>query len=112
MLSIHPSVDGGIRPTAKDFQGGTLVCKCTKDPVEVTIRGQTAHNHACGCTKCWKPKGALFSVVAVVPHDKLTVTRNGQKLSIVDKNAIKAAIGDWKKKNGVAEAVTAEVAAH
>jgi S-(hydroxymethyl)glutathione synthase len=87
MLSIHPSVDGGIRPTAKDFQGGTLVCKCTKDPVEISIRGQTAHNHACGCTKCWKPKGALFSVVAVVPHDKLTVTRNGQKLSIVDKNA-------------------------
>ncbi|HEY1416889.1 MAG TPA: hypothetical protein VGF41_03265, partial [Myxococcaceae bacterium] len=71
MLSIHPAVDGGIRPGAKDFQGGTLVCKCSKDPVEVTIRGQTAHNHACGCTKCWKPAGALFSVVAVVPHDKL-----------------------------------------
>ena len=31
--------------------------------------------------------GALFSVVAVVPHDKLSVTRNGQKLSIVDKSA-------------------------
>ena len=60
MLSIHPSVDGGIRPGTKDFQGGTLVCKCTRDPVEVTIRAQTAHNHACGCTKCWKPDGALF----------------------------------------------------
>jgi S-(hydroxymethyl)glutathione synthase len=87
MLSIHPAVDGGIRPGAKDFQGGTLVCKCKSDPVEVTIRAQTAHNHACGCTKCWKPPGALFSVVAVVPHDKLTVTKNGQKLSIVDKTA-------------------------
>ena len=38
MLSIHPSIDGGIRPGAKDFKGGTLVCKCAKDPVEVTIQ--------------------------------------------------------------------------
>jgi S-(hydroxymethyl)glutathione synthase len=87
MVSIHPAVDGGIRPGAKDFQGGTLVCKCTQDPVEVTIRTQIAHNHACGCTKCWKPKGALFSVVGVVPHDKLTVTKNAKKLAIVDKTA-------------------------
>ena len=52
------------------FAGGTLVCKC-KDgkPVKVGIKGDVAHNHACGCTKCWKPEGAKFSVVAVVPRD-------------------------------------------
>ncbi|MDE2251591.1 MAG: S-(hydroxymethyl)glutathione synthase [Gammaproteobacteria bacterium] len=83
-ISIHPSVDNGIRPAAKDFAGGTLVCKCTHNTVEVTIKSQSAHNHACGCTKCWKPKGALFSVVAVVPRDKLGVSRNGAKLAIID----------------------------
>lgn len=86
-VSIHPSVDNGIKPGTKDFAGGTLVCKCTDKPVKVTVKSQSAHNHACGCTKCWKPKGALFSVVAVVPRDSLTVTENADKLAIVDPNA-------------------------
>ncbi|HVO00426.1 MAG TPA: S-(hydroxymethyl)glutathione synthase [Steroidobacteraceae bacterium] len=86
-ISIHPSVDNGIRPGARDFAGGTLVCKCASNAVEVTITSQSAHNHACGCTKCWKPKGALFSVVAVVPRDKLSVTKNADKLAIVDPSA-------------------------
>ena len=85
--SIHPSVDQGIKPASKDFKGGTLVCHCADSPVEVTIRAQTAYNHACGCTKCWKPAGALFSVVAVVARDKLEVTKNPQKLAIVDAKA-------------------------
>jgi S-(hydroxymethyl)glutathione synthase len=42
----------------------------------------------CGCTKCWKPKGALFSQVAVVPRDKLKVAANGDKLKVVDPNAV------------------------
>ena len=83
-VAIHPSVDNGIKPGAKDFAGGTLVCKCATDPVEVTVKSQSAHNHACGCTKCWKPKGALLSVVAVVPRDKVSVTKNADKLAIVD----------------------------
>jgi S-(hydroxymethyl)glutathione synthase len=41
----------------------------------------------CGCTKCWKPAGALFSQVAVIPRDKLSVTANGNKLDIVDSSA-------------------------
>ena len=86
-VSIHPSVDNGIQATGKDFAGGTLVCKCTDKPVKVSIKSQTAHNHACGCTKCWKPKGALFSVVAVVSRDKLNVEQNGDKLAIVDPSA-------------------------
>ena len=66
-ISIHPSVDSGIKPGAKDFAGGTLVCKCSQNPVKVTVNSQSAYNHACGCTKCWKPQGALFSLVASYP---------------------------------------------
>lgn len=87
-ISIHPSVDGGIKPAAKDFAGGTLLCKCSSDPVEVSVAAQSQHNHACGCTKCWKPKGALFSVVAVAPREKVEVTRNAQKLGVIDANAL------------------------
>lgn len=85
--AIHPSVDNGIKPAASGFSGGTLTCKCATNPVEVTIKSQTAHNHVCGCTKCWKPSGALFSVVAVVPRDKLSVTKNADKLKVVDPSA-------------------------
>ena len=60
-ISIHPSVDNGVKPGSPSFSGGTLVCKCTTNPVEVSIGSQTAHNHVCGCTKCWKPAGALFA---------------------------------------------------
>jgi S-(hydroxymethyl)glutathione synthase len=43
-----------------------------------------AHNHVCGCTKCWKPAGSLFSQVAVVGSDHVDVTANGDKLQLVD----------------------------
>jgi S-(hydroxymethyl)glutathione synthase len=86
-ISIHPSVDNGVKPAADNFSGGTLSCKCNEDPVVVSVKGQSAHNHACGCTKCWKPAGALFSVVAVAPRGNLSVTQNGNKLKIVDSNA-------------------------
>ena len=85
--SIHPAVDNGIKPAAANFAGGKLYCKCADKKVEVTIKGQSAFNHACGCTKCWKPAGALFSQVAVVPRDKLSVTANSDKLKVVDANA-------------------------
>lgn len=84
---IHPEVDKGLSPARSDFKGGTLVCKCTRDPVEVRIDSQVAHNHVCGCTKCWKPQGAAFSVVAVVPRDKLKVTAHEEKLKVVDPSA-------------------------
>jgi len=70
-LSLHPSIDQGIRKGSDAFAGGTLRCRCASGPVEVSISANVAHNHACGCTKCWKPAGALFSVVAVVSRDKL-----------------------------------------
>ncbi len=88
-LALHPLIDKGVLGKAKPkFAGGTLICKCTSNPVTVSIGAQTAHNHACGCTKCWKPPGAIFSIVAVVGRDKVKVTANGEKLKIVDANAL------------------------
>ena len=86
-ISIHPAVDNGVKPASPNFAGGTLVCECASNPVEVTVTSQCAYNHVCGCTKCWKPEGALFSQVAVVPRDKLRVSKNADKLKIVDANA-------------------------
>jgi S-(hydroxymethyl)glutathione synthase len=77
-----------VKPAAKDFKGGTLQCLCASNPVEVEITAQCAHNHVCGCTKCWKPKGATFSQVAVVPRDNVRVTKNAEKLKVVDPNAL------------------------
>ena len=87
-IKIHPAVDQGVKPGSKDFAGGVLRCLCASNPVEVTISAQCAHNHVCGCTKCWKPKGALFSQVAVVPRDKVRVTKSEDKLKVVDPSAL------------------------
>jgi S-(hydroxymethyl)glutathione synthase len=85
--TIHPSLANGVKQGSSSFTGGTLVCKCAQNPVKVKVGSQVAHNHACGCTKCWKPEGATFSVVAVVPRDSVSVTENGDKLKIVDEKA-------------------------
>jgi S-(hydroxymethyl)glutathione synthase len=87
-VSIHPALDGGVNKGQAGFNGGTLVCACTDRPVKVAIKGTVAHNHACGCTKCWKPEGAKFSVVAVAAHENVTVVENGDKLQIVDPDAL------------------------
>ena len=86
-VHIHPSVDHGVKPAQAGFSGGTLLCYCTDHKVEVTITSQTAHNHVCGCSKCWKPAGALFSQVAVVSKEAVRITANGDKLKIVDTTA-------------------------
>ncbi|HEX3758967.1 MAG TPA: S-(hydroxymethyl)glutathione synthase [Kofleriaceae bacterium] len=87
-VSIHPAIDSGLKPGNSKFAGGTLSCRCTSQPVTVAIHSAIAHNHACGCTKCWKPPGATFSIVAVVPNDKVTVQSNGNKLKVVDPSAL------------------------
>jgi S-(hydroxymethyl)glutathione synthase len=86
-ISIHPAVDNGVKPGAANFAGGTLQCKCASNPVEVSIASNCAYNHACGCTKCWKPAGATFAQVAVVARDKLNVTKNADRLKVVDASA-------------------------
>jgi S-(hydroxymethyl)glutathione synthase len=86
-VAIHPSVDSGVKKGSAEFKGGTLRCHCESDPVEVRVLSNVAHNHACGCTKCWKPSGAVFSVVGVAPRDKVEVTQHVDKLKVVDTDA-------------------------
>jgi len=64
-----------------------LSCKCATDPVTVSLGGNVAYDHVCGCSKCWKPQGALFSLVAVIGRDSLKVTSNEHKLKVVDASA-------------------------
>jgi S-(hydroxymethyl)glutathione synthase len=87
-IHIHPAVDHGV-PTHEDahFAGATLSCHCAHDKVQVHISAQCAHNHVCGCTKCWKPHGAIFSQIAVVGKDHVTVTAHADKLHVVDEKA-------------------------
>ena len=86
-VSIHPAVDQGLKPAAANFAGGTLSCKCSSNKVTVSIKGQCAFNHVCGCTKCWKPANALFSQITVTPRANLSVTANEGKLKVVDPSA-------------------------
>ena len=86
-VKIHPAVDNGVKQGNSGFAGGTLTCKCATNPVKVRVGAQTAHNHVCGCTKCWKPDGAIFSMVAVVSRDAIQVLENGDKLQVVNKDA-------------------------
>lgn len=86
-VKIHPAVDDGIAAAKEGFAGGTLSCACTSNTVTVELSGQTAHNHVCGCTQCWKPDGALFSQVAVISRDNVKVTANEDKLQVVNPNA-------------------------
>ncbi len=97
--SIHPAVDSGIQPKPSKRNiwtyinnhpkpGGALTCKCSNNPVIIKVTATAAHNHLCGCTQCWKPDGALFSQVAVVPRDKLQVARGGDKLFVLDGSAL------------------------
>lgn len=88
MASIHPLIDNGITKGTPSFNGGKLLCKCSTNPVEVTLTSNVLFNHACGCSQCWKPSGALFSVVGLVPVDNLSITANGSKLAVVNPSAV------------------------
>ncbi len=87
LAELHPAIGHGDKKGAPGFSGGTLKCHCAHDAVEVRVDTQVAHNHACGCSKCWKPAGAILSVVGVVPRDKLQVTAHAEKLHVVDPQA-------------------------
>ncbi|MCX2723980.1 S-(hydroxymethyl)glutathione synthase [Roseibium salinum] len=87
MISLHPAIDNGYPAAKPGFSGGTLKCHCATNPVTVEVGAQTAYNHACGCTKCWKPDGAVFSQIAVVDRNKVKVTSGEEKLQVVDPGA-------------------------
>ncbi len=86
-IKIHPAVDNGVEPGSPSFGGGTLRCKCGSGQVVVKVKSQTAHNHVCGCTKCWKPAGAIFAQIAIVDSEHVEVAEHGEKLEIVDPSA-------------------------
>jgi S-(hydroxymethyl)glutathione synthase len=85
--SLHPLLDNGLTKGSDNFSGGKLRCLCPKDRVEVTITGNVLHNHACGCSQCWRPSGALFAVIGVVPVQNMKVTANHWKLYVVNRDA-------------------------
>jgi S-(hydroxymethyl)glutathione synthase len=85
--SLHPLIDNGITKGIATFSGGKLHCLCPSNKVEVTLASNVLHNHACGCSQCWKPAGALFAVIAVIPVDKVKVTANADKLKVLDESA-------------------------
>jgi S-(hydroxymethyl)glutathione synthase len=87
MISIHPAVDNGVKPGSANFAGGALVCNCDDKVVKIGIKGDVAYNHLCGCTKCWRPNGATYAMVAMVSRDNTTVLENSDKLQVVDASA-------------------------
>ncbi|MEV5020437.1 SRPBCC family protein [Sphingobium sp. LMA1-1-1.1] len=84
-IAIHPCVDAGQRPQSEE-PVEHLTCKCTSDPVEASVVGPVYHSHLCGCSKCWKPEGALFALTAVAPSSSIQIRSNAAKLAIVDEN--------------------------
>lgn len=80
-LSLHPSVKN---PDIDVPATSTLHCLCETDRVEVSLSAPIAHNHLCGCSKCWKPEGALVAQTAVVASDAAAITAGESKVAIVD----------------------------
>ncbi|MCB1445253.1 MAG: S-(hydroxymethyl)glutathione synthase [Rhizobiaceae bacterium] len=87
-VALHPIIDNGVTPGSGSFAGGTLSCLCSSRTVRLRIKGDIAHNHACGCTKCWKPADAIVSIVAVTGTENVEVAENGDKLAVVDPSAL------------------------
>lgn len=83
-VSLHPAVDSGVFASVPASEHNLLRCRCANAPVEVTISEVARHNHLCGCSKCWKPAGALFAQIAVAPANSAKVTANEDKLRVVD----------------------------
>lgn len=86
-ISLHPLIDNGLTKGSDNFPGGKLSCHCESNKVEVTLTSNVLHNHACGCSQCWKPAGALFAVIAVIPVANVKVTANDNKIKVVDPSA-------------------------
>ena len=44
-MSLHPTIDTGLKPGSNSLAGGTLHGRCSNDPVEFAIKGRSAHGH-------------------------------------------------------------------
>ncbi|MCL4110500.1 UNVERIFIED_CONTAM: hypothetical protein GTU68_022382 [Idotea baltica] len=84
--SLHPAVDEPELQQECDFSEALLECQCAENKVTVKLKENISHNHLCGCSECWKPKGALFAQIAVVPSGTTEVTANNDKLEVVEFN--------------------------
>jgi S-(hydroxymethyl)glutathione synthase len=84
VVALHPAIDNRVPWPDTTVTEATLTCLCATDQVEVKVIRSIYHNHLCGCSKCWKPSGALFAQTAVVSSDGLTIVANRQKLHVVD----------------------------
>ena len=82
-VSLHPALDR-VSANAKVAE---LTCSCAADPVRAAISGQLYHTHLCGCTQCWRPEGALFSVVSLAGGNDVHVTAGAEHLRPVDPDA-------------------------
>jgi S-(hydroxymethyl)glutathione synthase len=85
---LHPAIQNRLHKGDPAFAGGVLVCARADAPVKVKVSAAIAHNHACGCTQCWKPESAAFCVVAVAPSAYVSVIENADKLEVVDPSAL------------------------
>jgi S-(hydroxymethyl)glutathione synthase len=83
-VPLHPAISSGTIRSESKREPLTLRCRCAASPVEVEVREAPSHNHLCGCSKCWKPDGALLAQIAVVPRGTADVTKNGAQLRVVD----------------------------
>ena len=83
-VHLHPAVDVELVEPAPNFSGGTLRCRCEDAPVVVEVSEQVTHSRLCGCTRCWKPDGALFAYVGFVNARRVNVVSGAEKLDIVD----------------------------
>jgi S-(hydroxymethyl)glutathione synthase len=79
---VHPVTAARVDQST-GLARATLRCKCS-DPVEVQLNEEISHNHLCGCSQCWKPEGYFMAQTAVVPAGSTQVTRNADRLSVVD----------------------------
>lgn len=80
-IALHPSI---AAPDLEVPAASTLTCLCPTDRVEISLNAPIAHNHLCGCSKCWKPEGVLLAQTAVVAADAAAITSGGAKLAVVD----------------------------
>lgn len=80
-LALHPSIDN---PDIDVPETSMLQCLCDSDRVEVSLSAPIVHNHLCGCSKCWKPKGALLAQTAVVAADAAAIISGEGKVTVVD----------------------------
>lgn len=86
-VKIRPAADDGARPDEPGSSGATLVRRYATEPVEEEVTSDWLHNHVCGCTKCWKPAVAAFSMASGVPSVKVKVTRNARKRKVIGRSA-------------------------